>query len=1286
MFSRFQLSFNRNFYNLGHLHILMVPQVIIVGILEWLIEETMNESLLPGIEKAIMGDEFQRLGTQVLYDTIENNPEYKRILNILRERGNFEVLDATELNKEKICGMFSEKDRGICCEFLETLKTEYINKIREIADKNPLGKFQMRKIQEHDESISELKKHANEIVTSNTEVIYYQDIVEKALKTEYQVQLDHSRDLVENYRPREALKFLEDLKRRIWLTAEPIIKYEILKNMGAAKFSLNHEQEAGKLFLEALQYNPDDEKALCNAAFGYLLLHQLEEAKTFAGKVTAKNPANTRAYSITIQASSEKENIENIISRVPEPYRCDPEIAYAISHLARKREDLFESRKWLEISVENDRSDWPDPKGSLGERLLELVMKDQSVIYGAQISDEQKNQINRAIELLTQAWNRIADTDVRNLRSVWVADRGIAKRLLGDIKEATRDIDLALDIDLHPVYKRYKALLASEAGDNEEAIRLLREIQLEKETPEAPLLLAMVLRKENGSREAIDVISDLLRSNPSDQIEERANRMLIQLYVDIEDFKNARKISDSMRESDPRNILNLVAIAWILRIQNENTEALSILKEAEEYVTDSTSFEHMLGLAEEFYFLGQFEDAADIYERIVDATLNTSLTRQLLSSYYGAGEIGKAYRICQTLHQRYGPLEYVSEIEAAVHEEIGDLAEAKRVCQEYLGVYPDDFRMKLHMALLNAHSNNLEELDEFLGSQINIDALSLEHGFSLAKLYAARNSDKKALEIMYQMRRKYFNHSEAHLNYFFFFYAREQKNEEWLDPCRVCVDAAVLVEDSSGKTDWYIIVDQEDSDIHRREFNKDHQIARKLLGKSVGDEVLLIASGYSREVGKIVDIKSKYVQAFQEIQNSYEKQFPDKPGLWQIKWERPEKDGELPKNIEKMIRETSKKQIEISQKAERFYEEGKITIGAFACSTRRSVLEVWGGLMNNPELGIKCCLGTFEERNHALSLLNNNPRLIVDVISLMTLCGLGVGDAITKAFGKLGIAQSTVDFLRHITQERKGPPSRGYMTIGVEGENLVKQMVSAGEVEHNIEYMEGVLQWIKDNCEILPSKAALKIRRDKREKLENTFGKSFIDTILIGGEPGKMLYSDDILLRRFAKNDEQLQNFFKGTELEFNVDGVWTQVVLIYCLKNGFLDRNSYNKMIVKLVCSHYYFTSIDLGVLIEAVRQSNWEPSELFKTALRVLSGEDCDENSVIDLSVNFLFELWKEPISSASRDYLVLSLLDSVTTGRNQNEVLDRLLFCMRKKFSVLPLVERVVSLVRLWKELSE
>ncbi len=1098
----------------------------------------------------------------------------------------------------------------------------------------------------------------------------YADSSTTILTPEYQAELDDLRDLLNNHNPKQALDRLEKLKNRIWPNANPIVKYRLLTNMGVAKLALNQEQEAAKLFLEALQYNPEDEKALGNTALGYLLLGQLEEAKTFANKVIAKNPASSHAYSIIIQISSDDEKLDDIIAKVPESYRTTPEVAYVIGVLAQNKRNFDEAKKWLEIAIENDTANLPDPKGELGSTLITLVRA--SVDYVNQIDETKKGEIEKAVQLLTDAWNCIANTDLRNFKSTWIAHRGVARELLGDLKGAIEDTEAALRIDpSNPIFIQNRAGLAYRTDDDEKAITLFREILSAKETPEVSLRLAEVLHKKNKSSEAINIINEFLESNPSEPLKGKANRLLIQLYIDTKELENARKISDSMRVSDPANILNLVDAARISKFSGESTNAIALLKEAKEYINNSSSFEELSSLADELYFLEQFEDAASIYEKFVDKTLDNQVTRKLLNSYYRAGEISKALDICQILRKKYGLLEHVSEMESAIYEEIGNLPEAKRICHEYLESFPDDIGMKLRLAVVSYRSNDVEELNKFLNYPIDINDLSLEHGLQIAYLYANRKMVKKSFEIMYELRRKFSNNADAHLKYIGCFLQGERDAEEWLSISKIGIDSAICIQNDSDQQKWYIIENRKDADIHRKEVNLEHPLTQELLGKSVGDKCLLKESYLSKEVGEVVEIKSKYVYAFQETLSSFETWFPGVPGLWGIKVGSPKKKGDLPNGIQTSLDEISRQHV-ITQQVEQFYRKGKLTIGTFANLIGRDILNVWGGMVNKPDIGVRCCLGNTDERNQAISLLNNKPKLIIDIISLMTLCGINTGDIIIKAFGKLGIAQSTIDFIQDTINERKGIQSKGFMTIGKEGDEFVRQEISSADILCSIEYLESILDWIKNNCDIIPCNTALNIRRDRKQYLDKMFGSSFVDTVLIASETGNILYSDDEQLRSFAKT-------------EFNVDGVWTQIVLMYCLNINLLEKAKYTEGIVKLVCSHYYHTSIDADVLIEAARQSKWEPSQPYLTVLQVLNGESSDEVSALIVGTNFLYELWRQPILAHKRDYLILKLLDALTAERNRKVILDKLASNVKKRFTLLPLTEReILSLIKIWEQM--
>lgn len=1098
----------------------------------------------------------------------------------------------------------------------------------------------------------------------------YVDLSSTILAPEHQAEIDHSKELLKNYKSVEALEYLEGLRSRIWSTAQPIAKYRILTNIGAAKGLQQNHQDSAKLLIEALQYNPNDEIALCNAALGYLLLDDSEQAVVHAQKAITLNPANGRAYSIMLRALSHDKGFDKAIEDVPAQYRETPEVANTIGYLLQIQENFVEARKWLEIAVKNDKEDSPELKANLGALLLKLVDHDESSFHGIQINDEKLVWIKGAIELLTAAWSGVVNTSTARFRLDWIVIRGLGKRLVGDREGAMEDIDVALSMEPdNLIYRKYKAMLLHEIGENSKSISLLKEILTAERIPEVLLLLAEVLHVEREFPEDITNLNELINSEASEIIKVDARRLLMRVYVDIKDFPKANEVLSSLLSKDPTNISYLVDSARIADASGSRDEALSILLKAVGNMDAQTTNRQLLELADELYAIKEFEEAANIYERIVDTSINSILSRALLNSYYRAGILDKALGICSILNKKYGPLEYVSEMESAIYEEIGDLPKAKEVCKSYLELFPDDSEMQLRLAVINLRSNDVDELDEFLDSPFELEGLSVEHGIQFAGLLAIRNRYQRAFSVMYELRRKFFDNANAHLKYMGMFLQREKDASDWLNVTKVEIDTAVCIEEESHRREWYIIEDRKDAETSRREFDLNHPLVKRMLGKAVGDDVLTIDSPYSKVTGKIVEIKSKYVYAFQQSFSSFEKLFPDATGAWRVPVKIPDKGEVAPEGFETIF-DLISRQHERNLQIEKLYREGKLTIGAFANLVNRDILDVWGGLTSNPELGIICCIGSSEERNLANSVIANGGKLIADPISIMTLHVINAGDLVVKRFGKLGIAQSTVDLISDTITERKGIQSKGFMIVSKEGDKFVRQEISAEDIKRNLEHLEKVMDWISVNCEIIPCKAALSVKRQQRQQLEQLIGPSSIETILIASESGHILYSDDERLRSLAKR-------------EFNTDGVWTQVLLMKCLDDGILDRGKYNESVIQLANYSYRHTSIDAYVLIEAARQSGWSPKPPYTTILRILGGQYSNESSALIVGINFLYELWKQPaILAQQRDQTILALLDVITSRRNPRIIMEKLTKLLKRRFYIIPLALReVLSVIDMW-----
>ena len=1133
----------------------------------------------------------------------------------------------------------------------------------------------------------ELKQRAGAILDEVRHIkLQNNELIKTEISKEHHAEIDYARQLLKSHRPTTAFELLETLKKRIWKDASDDLKFSILTNMAVAQFALNNEQDAAKLLLQAFQYDSEDEKALSNRALAHLLLGETEYAADYVKQTLEKNPSNTDAYVILVGISAEEEPLDEVIAKVPDYLHDSPQIAWAISELAKQRENFEAAKRWGEIMVLQDKGNAPDFKAAFATILIKQVLEDNLAVGTSQLYEAQKGQLQRAIGFLTEAWDSVSNTELKDYRADWIINRGIAHFHLGELTKATEDLDTALEIDKsNPILIKNRALLAFERRDIAKAVELLEKIQSAPEVPEAPIILANILFASERLDEAITKLNDFLQTDLSPELEEKTRRLLINVYIADKRFDDALEISIAMRESTPMSIANLVDAACIYSANEKRDEAISLLKEAYNYVQDGAEFLDIVMLADQLYIHELFKEAATLYEKFADTSQNSRLTQWLVQSYYNSGEFGKALKVCQKLHEKYGPLENISVVEVMIYEEIGDMNQAEMVCKEYLNKFPTDYDMRIRLGMILIRSSKETEVDNVLDSFFEIKDfsylkdLSLEGCFQLALLHQIRLQPEKALEIMYEVRRTHFNNPDAHLLYIKIFLSVEKEIPNGLKPTQVEKDTAVKI-NISDEDYWYIIEERIDADIKHDERDVNDPFAQQLTGKNINDEVSLGKKMSGPKTGKIVDIKSKFSYAYQESFRKYERRFPLDQSMDNIKIDDSDEIDDK-ERFQQMFEMIDRSQDRIN-KIEKLYKEENITIGCFTNLVGSNSLNTWGSFMGNPELGIRCSIGGIEERSSILNRLNDSkPKLVVDIISVITLHSLDAANIVVRAFGKLCIAQSTIDELQSIISEREGMWSkREGMVAGKEGNRYVKQIINSEEMKQGIEYLKNIIHWIRENCDVGQATVGSEMNQLRRRELNDMLQQHFLDTVLLASQPGHLLFSDDGRLRHYAKTS---LNSDAGTN--FQIDGVWTQVLLEHCVKQNLLDKADYDEMTIKLVCSHYYHTVFDADLLLEIAKRADWKLSEPYNSFVLALGEERMNLHSALDVSVDFLFTLWEESISFREKEFLTLGLLTGLTHGRNAHTVLNRLEYLIQNKHTLfLPVENSILRQIRNFQQI--
>ncbi len=1092
-----------------------------------------------------------------------------------------------------------------------------------------------------------------------------------AVANEHDAEIDHARDLLNNMMPKEALDYLEKLQKRIWSIADPMRRFRILTNKAVAISALGQEENAGRMFIEALQYNPDDEKALCNSALGHLLLDQLPQAEEFARKVLAKNPASARAYGILVNCASQSESLEQIIQKIPLNLRKKEDVAFAIAHVARKRGDLESAEYWLQITLKDakkkGRERNPDLDGNLAMIILESLIKKYELLNDTMIVPEDKEKLNEAIALLTDSINAISPENLK-YRTSWLANRSIAYKLIGQFDRAVADMETVLRVrpDDAAMTKQYAFMLYSN-NNHPAAIRLLRTIIGRPEVPEAALMLAGILQEDGRNDEAKDILEAALANGLDQDLRSEMQRLLIRIYTRIIDTTRARNLSAAMRETDPTSILNLVDAARIERQAGNIDSAARLLDEARGYVTDKTVSYHIAELADELYTLEKYPDAWPLYERITDPRVDTHLVKNLLYSYYRAGETTKAVDFSKRIPPK-NMSPFMIQVDLSVLEDIGDLKSAAEAAERYLESHPDDLQARIRLGTLLFRTDQLKELDALLIQDIDISKLPFDAGFQLAGLYGERGRAERSLQIAYEMRRMHFDKGEAHLKYIGLFFGREPEYDTLLQSAEAALPGmAIRTTNEAGQDTWYILEDRSDLIASMGELSTISNLGKKLLGKKVGDDIITSEGSIEKVLIKVTEIKNKYVHALHDSLRLLPERFGDTSGFERVTF-KSDSEEETKESIQKLLGVVSKRNEWVMQ-AESFYHDSKLTIGALAHLLHRNIIDVWNGLAGS-KWGVKSCLGTLEERQKALALLAKNRVIAIDITSLLTAEHVKILPILEKSFDKIHVTQSTIDLLLEAISHRKGIESRGYSTIAKKSDGFVQEEISPDVVKGQIEYLEKVKGWVRDHCVITPHKTALK--PDFKMNLKEMIGPSFFDTMLIAKQEGCPLYTDDFGTNIIALND-------------FGVESFWTQALLISAVAKELMTEEEYSDAVIQLVHLKYRHTTISGQVILQAAKKSNWSITDAFAEVLETLRGSQMEIRSAVSVLVEFMFHLWQQPILDFRRDTLVMTALDVLCDQRNDRAVMRLMSVAIQSRFRMVPLTEaRVQQVISSWEGL--
>lgn len=983
---------------------------------------------------------------------------------------------------------------------------------------------------------------------------------------EYHKELDSIKEALLKFQPTSALEQLKALNTRIYGKDLDVVKYRILSYQGTAYLQLKKLHNAGKSFIEAYNYNPSDENAQMNAAYGYFLLEEYSKALSIITAVTEKNPVNSKAISISIHIRSITENLDDVIASIPKYLTETREVALVIGCLYHSLYEFEKSISWLKIANDNQNKD-PQITSILASSLVNSFKSDKNSLGGRQLKKEHVSRLDEAELLFSITLDLVKfDRELQKIFSFCFIERGFIQRLLGKKDDWFEDIIEAYRLfPDDPVIILHRALVYFDQENYPAAEKLLIPILYNDSTPNSINVYLETLKRQKRFSDALKCIEKTL-----EKIEDRAekNELLISkidIYIESgkEFFPDAEKIALSLFEEDVDSIETRYIYARTLRRINK----ISLAKEVIDKI-DTSNMERItpltaLGIADEFFDLGCFKKAADIYIKIIDVEIPSLYTTRYIESLYHFDKLRNVLEACKKLHS-HGNITRSSVLrEILIDEEIGDLGAAREICSKYLLSFPNDFSMQYNLAVINFKLQSFTEVDRFLDRKFSAKECELKMGIGISRMLLDRDRIHDSIELAYDLRREYYDKPEAHENYILLFLTPKIEKSGFSDKTKVEEESAVFLRNSDTTEVYFFVIEsRDDLSAVLKEKSIDDPFIKKLSGRKIGDKISIGCPPFEREI-EIVDILNKYIHAYHESYNNYNRDFPLSTSMKKIQT-KPSEGESTQDQIERDFIRPTQSIFEAKQNIVNLYYSWQIPISAIANRLSIPYWDLFVGFSLSNDFGINCSSGKKYEILVSSGQLTQGKRLIIEISSISTISSLNVGNLFVSTFGKFLITQSVIEELKNSLKNLENSISLKEHKIIFPVNNTVT-IVDAPieEYKRQAQNIHRILSWIKENCEVTPCLPLLDLSQTEIDKLK-VLGKSALDTIYLSSGKKYLLFSDDKILNSIAQT--QCQG-----------DTISIQDILTYLRKIGKINEAEHGMFLDRLFELNYFYINFDL-------------------------------------------------------------------------------------------------------------
>lgn len=955
--------------------------------------------------------------------------------------------------------------------------------------------------------------------------------------------------------------------------------FKALTNIAYCYEKLEKREDAANALIEALQYDPNNPKALLQGYFAYGIIQNINEQENIKNKIIHDHPETPEYLQLQLSLSDDSKEIEDVKNKIDANFQNSLELHYNLALAFYKKENIEAFREYMNKAISLNSKEANHLKLILAFNLsyphVSRFYSYKKPKYSVQIL----NDLEEALSLYHEIWSQQEDFQFQKFHVKIPVNISTILFATDKCHEALQWIDKALVLESADFIRAHKIFYLKDIEKYDEALaecEKMNDITHQDMDYVFPIYVEL-LNNTGRVEEAIDIAYKFINECTSSTHHENVVYYLSQLLINNSKGDQAINIiNKSIDEEKPNLRLLLARSKAFLSIAEEDIamNELSSILVALNNQKEKKNEVLLCELGEYLFNLKRYEEVIPVLVLLNENEIEDYFLGILFDCYSFTEKHDEALALCERIRINRGVHLHLTKKEIMMLVSTRDYSTAIKISEEYLAIYTKDIDVRLRLCDLYIYS---KKQDKALEIDLNfpLEKLNLFHIGFLVKNLVSLNQRQKAYLTIYELWKikkspelcEFILTSSLFLNM-----PKEDILIETISsPCAI----SLKYNDAEIEED-YIIIDNGKANFNNyKEIDSKHAWFEKLINKSINDEIT-ITSPHPFPIEyrcKIVSIKRISQYIFLKAHDALATQFKGQSSTVAMKPKSPEIGVQQILKMATSLSNEGKYQERIENQNEILdrYCEYNIPIGGVQNTLGYPLMALWYSFSEDFKIGIKSSFGEKQEIINENNILKTSPNadFCVDITSILSLMHSGISKVLTQSLGKFHITQSLVDLIKEMLHKRE---SRFYVTQcivripSLDDRNDLRHTISNERFSSFLDDLETIDQWVEEFC--YPpehTKLRLKIPNKKQKQMDFIFSETIFDSRLLSQEKDYILLTD-CAINKFALWNEGVKSTQTATLFRY--------------LRTSSENKEAYNHAVYSLIELNYRFIHFDVELL----------------------------------------------------------------------------------------------------------